>query len=338
MATAKKSAAAAGEGMVEQDEFARVSPGRIVFGKQIRSPEDQNGEPFLGLRGSVRAMGVVEPVEVAPQDDKYLCLAGERRVRAALAEGLATIPVRIIRNVETRDAVIALQLTENLQRAALDAIDEGAAYLEFFQVRHGELTVGEVLSHFITYGRSPENLEKGISDTVSEIVNISGKSSRSVQRIISLQILPPEVREAVRAGKITVSQGYTLADNVSHPGFAEILAEALNGSMTNEALLKRFKDYGKTKRGRPSEPAAICFRRVDDLKKIVKEKGSGMTAEELFNLLEEIKSVEELVANLKVSDLHDLAMTAVAIDDGDQIAYVAPHLLRLRGQLLRGRC
>jgi hypothetical protein len=69
--------------------------------------------------------------------------------------------------------------------------------------------------------------------------------------------------------------------------------------MTNEALLKRFKDYGKTKRGRPSEPVAICFRRIDDLKKIVKEKGSGMTVEELFNLLEEIKSVEELVANLK---------------------------------------
>jgi hypothetical protein len=181
MATAKKSAAAAGEGMVEQDEFAHVSPGQFVFGKQIRSPEDENGEAFLSLRGSVRIMGVIEPVAGAPQDDKYLCLAGERRVRAALAEGLATIPVRIIRNVETRDKVLALQLTENLQRAALDPIDEGAAYLEFLQVRHGELTVGEVLNHLITYQRDAKRVKTEIAATVAAIVDISGKSIRSVQ-------------------------------------------------------------------------------------------------------------------------------------------------------------
>ena len=77
-----------------------------------------------------------------------------------------------------RDAVIALQLTENLQRAELDALDQGAGYLEFFQARHGEMTVEEVLTKLITYGRSPEKLEKGLSDTVSDTVKIKVKTSR----------------------------------------------------------------------------------------------------------------------------------------------------------------
>ena len=110
-------------------------------------------------------------------------------------------------------------------------------------MRHGELTVGEVLTKLIAYERSPEKLEKGLSDTVSEIVNISGKSQRSVQRIVSLQILPPEVREAVRAGKLTMSQGYTFADNISHPGFAEILAEAPKMSYFNRYSMPLFPRY-----------------------------------------------------------------------------------------------
>ena len=93
-----------------------------MFGKQIRSPEDENGEEFLSLVESVRVLGVIEPPVVAPQGDLYRCLAGERRVRAALAAGLVTIPVRIVRIVEARDAVSALQLTENGQRADRDAL------------------------------------------------------------------------------------------------------------------------------------------------------------------------------------------------------------------------
>ena len=253
----------------------------------------------MGLVESVRIMGVIEPPVVAPQGELYRCLAGERRIRAALAAGLATIPVRIIRNVEARDAVLALQLTENNQRADLDALDQGAAYLEFFRVRHGELTVEEVLNHLITYERDPKRVKTEIAETVSAIVKILGKSSRSLQNIISLQILPPEAREAVRMKKLTVSQGYIFADNVANPGFAEILAEALNGNMSNETLLKRFKEYGKPKVGRPAQPVAVCSRSLNDIRKVIEENGPGMTAEDLFNLLEEIKSVGELVANLK---------------------------------------
>ena len=302
----KKSATAAGEGTVVE-EFGYLAIDQIVFTEQIRSPEDEAGEEFLGLVESVRDQGVIEPVVVAPQIEpvvvapqiqKYDCLAGERRIRAARAAGLTTVPVRIIRGLGARER-IAVQVTENLHRKDLDALDQGAAFMKFFRVCHGEVTVGEVLNHFITYERDAKRLETEVAETVSAIVKISGKTSRSAQNIISLQILPPEVREAIKTRKLTVSQGYVFAANVGHPGFTEILAEALNGTMSSDALEKRFKDYGKAKLGRPVQPAAVCLRRVGDLRKFVEETGRGMTAEELFNLLEEINSVGELVANLK---------------------------------------
>jgi hypothetical protein len=47
--------------------------------------------------------------------------------------GLATIPARVIDAVTAKDEILALQPTENLQRAELDPIDTAAAMVGFFR-------------------------------------------------------------------------------------------------------------------------------------------------------------------------------------------------------------
>jgi hypothetical protein len=90
------------------------------------------------------------------------------------------------------DIPLALQLTENLQRAELDPIDTAQAMVGYFQIRHAEegLDVDGIISTIINLERGPERVKKEVAVTVTAIQKISGKSLRSVQRAVSLLKLP----------------------------------------------------------------------------------------------------------------------------------------------------
>lgn len=68
---------------------------------------------------SIRERDVLEPIIVTPRDDKYLLISGERRLLACRKLGLPTIPARVIDAVAAKDEILALQLTEKLQRENL---------------------------------------------------------------------------------------------------------------------------------------------------------------------------------------------------------------------------
>ena len=110
----------------------------INVGEQVRSRIDQEGEEFLAHVESIREKGVLEPVIVTPRAGKYLLISGERRLLACRKLGLPTIPARVIDAVTAKDEILALQLTENLQRADLDPIDTAQAVVGYVQARHAE--------------------------------------------------------------------------------------------------------------------------------------------------------------------------------------------------------
>jgi ParB family chromosome partitioning protein len=73
------------------------------------------------LIASIREHGVLQPIVVAETLDGYQVIAGERRVRAAVAAGLDRIPA-VVRSLDDR-ARLELALVENLQREDLDPIE-----------------------------------------------------------------------------------------------------------------------------------------------------------------------------------------------------------------------
>jgi ParB family chromosome partitioning protein len=80
-----------------------------------------------GLQASIAAHGVLEPVIVSPLDEeRYLLIAGERRLTAATLLGLPTVPA-IIRTVEEHER-LEIQLVENLHRKDLNPVEEAMAY------------------------------------------------------------------------------------------------------------------------------------------------------------------------------------------------------------------
>jgi ParB family transcriptional regulator, chromosome partitioning protein len=83
-------------------------------------------EELEELAESIRSEGLLQPVVVRKQGDKFQLVAGERRWRAFQFLKIKAIPARL---VEASDAsAAAIGLIENLQRADLNPIEEARGY------------------------------------------------------------------------------------------------------------------------------------------------------------------------------------------------------------------
>ena len=79
------------------------------------------------LSHSVKEHGVLQPILVVQDGDRYKVIAGERRLRASKLAGLDRIPARVLSTNDKATHEIALR--ENLDRVDLHPIEEGEGYL-----------------------------------------------------------------------------------------------------------------------------------------------------------------------------------------------------------------
>ena len=84
-----------------------------------------SAEQEAGMLDSVRTLGVLQPIIVAPGDSagRYVLVAGRRRLRAALAAGLPAIRAELRQGLTPADAA-AIEAAENIQRAAMAPLDQ----------------------------------------------------------------------------------------------------------------------------------------------------------------------------------------------------------------------
>ena len=131
-------------------------------------------DKLIDLAESIREHGVLQPILVAPRDDRFMIIAGERRYRASKRAGLTTIPA-LIREMDD-EKVMELALIENVQRDNLTPIEEARAY--------------DVLIN--RYGYTQERLSKRM-----------GKSRSAIANMTRLLALPEDVQQMVQEGKLT---------------------------------------------------------------------------------------------------------------------------------------
>jgi ParB family chromosome partitioning protein len=138
------------------------------------------------LTHSIKEFGVFQPIVVRPRtgvgvmDAPFELVMGERRLRAATAAGLATIPA-VVRDTGD-DHMLRDALLENLHRANLNALEEASAYQQ-------------LLSDF------------GI--TQQELADRLGRSRPQVTNTLRLLKLPEEVQAMVASG--VLSSGHARA-------------------------------------------------------------------------------------------------------------------------------
>ena len=86
------------------------------------------------LAGSIRALGLLQPLTVRRRDGGWELVAGERRLRAARLAGLEEVPCLSIQADGQSSSLLAL--VENLQRKDLDFWEEALALRRLIDVFH----------------------------------------------------------------------------------------------------------------------------------------------------------------------------------------------------------
>ena len=123
------------ETKVHKPVYQNINPNDIVISdtKQQKSRRKRMNKSSLEeLTGSIREHGVIEPLVVKPRtgsSKKFDLIAGERRLRAAIAAKSATVPC-MVRAEASDEAILDIQTHENLHREQLHPLDEANGYRE----------------------------------------------------------------------------------------------------------------------------------------------------------------------------------------------------------------
>jgi ParB family chromosome partitioning protein len=147
------------------------------------------------LAASIREKGIIQPLIVRPhptEPQAYEIVAGERRWRAAQIAQLHDVPV-ILRSYSDTE-VLEVAIIENIQRADLNPIDEGAGYRALMD----------------RFGHTQEQLSTAL-----------GKSRSHIANLMRLLTLPDDVQSLVSSGTLTAGHARAL---IGHPE-ASLLAK-----------------------------------------------------------------------------------------------------------------
>ena len=170
------------------------------------------------LAGSISARGVIQPVIVRRQGDRYQLVAGERRWRAAQKAQLHEIPA-LIRDLDDRD-VMALALIENIQREDLNPVEEARAYARLAE--YEDMTQAEIAA----------------------LVEKSRSHVANLQRLLSL---PDVVLDHLEAGRLDMGHGRALIGNDNAVELAEQAVAKKLSVREVEKLVRQGKE-GRTRR------------------------------------------------------------------------------------------
>jgi len=81
-----------------------------------------DAEALRQLADSITQHGIITPLTVRREGERYVLIAGERRLRASKLAGLDTVPCYVLEADDGQSAAMAL--VENLQRRDLDPFEE----------------------------------------------------------------------------------------------------------------------------------------------------------------------------------------------------------------------
>jgi ParB family chromosome partitioning protein len=157
------------------DILAKVPVEKIVPNPfQPRNTFDPEAQEEL--KKSILAHGLIQPITVRRTSaEQYELISGERRLKACREIGYREIPAYIIK-VDSKEAMLAMALIENIQREGLNPIEVGLAY---------------------------KRLMEECSLTQEQIAEKVGKDRSTIANSIRLLKLPREVQESLIKEEIT---------------------------------------------------------------------------------------------------------------------------------------
>ncbi len=176
--------------------------------------QDFDEEALKELSASIRKYGVLQPLLVTKVetsstkglDVSYQLIAGERRLRASKMAGLPHVPVIIRDDFGKGKERLEVALIENVQREDLNPVEEAEAY---------------------------HRLNKEFGLTQQEIATKVSKSREAVANAMRLTNLPQDIRESLRAGKLSRAHARALLAFNDTTKQREMYEQILQGGLSS---------------------------------------------------------------------------------------------------------
>ena len=168
--------------LISPDSTVDMKQNEILISKISPNPNQPRkifeDKSLQQLAQSIKEKGLITPITVKKEGNKYIIIAGERRFRAHQLLKKKKIPAYIIESDSSRD-LMYMALIENIQREDLNAIEQAKAY---------------------------QHLKDNLGISITEIAKTIGKSRPAVSNTLRLLQLPIEIQNSILAGEINEGQ------------------------------------------------------------------------------------------------------------------------------------
>jgi len=202
-------------------EVVKIKLDRIIPNKS-QPRLDFFDDSIRGLAESIKQNGLLQPVTVRKNGDKFELIAGERRYRACLLNGYKDIEAIIMESSDEQSAKLAL--VENLQREDLNAIEQAMAMRKIME---------------------SEDL------TQVELAERLGYRQSTVANKLRLLKLPDYIKQAISQGIITERHARALL-NVPSDRLEEVYMTIVNRNYNvskTEEYIKELLEKNKKSKG-----------------------------------------------------------------------------------------
>ena len=189
------------------------------------------------LIASIKQKGVITPITVQQDEDNFILIAGERRLRASKLAGLKRIPGYVV-TISDESEMMEIALIENIQRENLNPIDEA----EGFAV-----------------------LQNKFNRSQSDIASAIGKKRVTISNALRLLKLPKEIKNSLRDKKISAGHGRAILMMKTTAGMMKLFKIIIDKDLSvraTEAIAtgkstKRSKSTSKKSPGTTSQIRSI---------------------------------------------------------------------------------
>ena len=212
-----------------------------LIDRNLNQPRQKFDEDKLKeLADSIKEHGVLQPVLVTENNNRYLLVAGERRWRASKLAGLKEIPA-IIKTL-TPVEISQIALIENLQRDDLNPIEEAKG-------------IKNLMSE---YGLTQDEVSKTLS-----------KSRSAVANTVRLLTLPDYITNYIEDGQLSAGHGRCLVavsnTNLQKKLCDKVISENLNVRQL-EALVKASGTKSDDSENKPSHTSPEPSTEIQEFK------------------------------------------------------------------------
>jgi ParB family chromosome partitioning protein len=244
-------------------------PVHVVEPSPYQARREIPAEQLNELAESIRSEGLLQPIVVRKQGEKFQLIAGERRWRAFQLLKIKVIPARIVEASDASSA--ALGLIENLQREGLNPIEEAHGYASL--IRDFDLTQ-ESAAERVGKGRASVANALRLLNLEQDLQAYVAKSMLSVGHAKVLLGIEEglSVRAAERlAQNVKTSAGAAPARSAAKPGLSSKDASTVSGieKKLTSHLGARVAVLHTPKKGR----IVIEYRGNDDLQRLLEKLG-----------------------------------------------------------------